>query len=234
MQIPGSEKQPQRTALVTGGLSGIGAAVVEHLKQQGCHVLVADIRDEADVVVDVSAPASAAAAVADAGRVDILVNSAGIVGPNGPFEQVTDQEWASTLDVNLSGTFYMCRAVVPQMVSRGWGRVVNLTSMAGKDGNPGLVPYSAAKAGVIGLTKALGKELATTGVLVNAVAPAVIATPMNGHTAPEVLERLVSLIPMRRLGRAEEVAELIGWLASDRCSFSTGAVYDISGGRATY
>jgi 3-oxoacyl-[acyl-carrier protein] reductase len=120
------------------------------------------------------------------------------------------------------------------MAERGWGRIVNLASIAGKEGNPGLTAYSASKAAVIGLTKALGKELATSGVLVNAVAPAVIETPMNAATAPEVLDRLVSLIPMRRLGRAEEVAELVAWLASERCSFSTGAVYDISGGRATY
>jgi 3-oxoacyl-[acyl-carrier protein] reductase len=128
----------------------------------------------------------------------------------------------------------MCRAVVPAMVDRGWGRVVNIASIAGKDGNPRLSAYSASKAAVIGLTKSLGKELATTGVLVNAVAPAVFETPMNADTAPEVLERLVSLIPMRRLGRAEELAALVAWLASDECSFSTGAVYDISGGRATF
>lgn len=232
---PSASLDPQpRTALVTGGLSGIGAAVAAHLKAQGCEVLAADIHEEADVVVDVSDPKAVAAATAAVGRVDILVNSAGIVGPNGPYQDVTDADWARTIEVNLTGTFLMCRAVIPQMVARGWGRVVNLASMAGKDGNPGLVPYSAAKAGVIGLTKALGKELATTGVLVNAVAPAVIETPMNARTAPDVLERLTNLIPMRRLGRAEEVAELIGWLASDRCSFSTGAVYDISGGRATY
>jgi 3-oxoacyl-[acyl-carrier protein] reductase len=128
----------------------------------------------------------------------------------------------------------MCRAVIPGMVERGWGRIVNFASMAGKDGNPNLSAYSASKAAVIGLTKSLGKELATAGVIVNAIAPAVIATEMNEKTAPDVLAHITSLIPMKRVGRPEEVAELVAWLASDRCSFSTGAVYDISGGRATY
>jgi NAD(P)-dependent dehydrogenase (short-subunit alcohol dehydrogenase family) len=134
----------------------------------------------------------------------------------------------------VTGTFHMCRAVVPGMRDRGWGRIVNLASMAGKDGNPRLGAYSASKAAVIGLTKSLGKELATSGVLVNAIAPAVIETPMNAANTPEVLEYMTSLIPMRRLGRPDEVAELVAWLASDKCSFSTGAVYDLSGGRATY
>jgi 3-oxoacyl-[acyl-carrier protein] reductase len=136
--------------------------------------------------------------------------------------------------VNVTGTFNLCRAFVPGMRERGWGRIVNLASMAGKDGNPNLSAYSASKAAVIGLTKSLGKELATSGVLVNAIAPAVIETPMNATTSPEVLRHITGLIPMGRVGRAEEVAELVAWLVSDKCSFSTGAVYDISGGRATY
>lgn len=235
MQSPsGATQERQRTALVTGGMSGIGAAVVDRLRSDGVRVIVADIDPAAELVVDVSSPGSVATAAAAAGVVDILVNSAGIVGPNGPFEEVTTTDWENALAINLSGTFFMCRALIPHMAARGWGRVVNMASMAGKDGNAGLAPYSASKAGVIGLTKSLGKELATSGVLVNAVAPAVIATPMNASTSDEVLARLTSLIPMRRLGRVEEVAELISWLASDRCSFSTGAVYDISGGRATY
>jgi 2-dehydro-3-deoxy-L-rhamnonate dehydrogenase (NAD+) len=164
----------------------------------------------------------------------VLVNSAGVVGPNKPLWEVSDEEWARTFEVNTTGIFRMCRAVVPGMAERGWGRIVNIASIAGKEGNPNLSAYSASKAAVIGMTKSLGKELATTGVLVNAIAPAVIETPMNAATAPEVLQRLVSLIPMRRLGQAAEVAELVAWLASDRCTFSTGAVYDISGGRATY
>jgi NAD(P)-dependent dehydrogenase (short-subunit alcohol dehydrogenase family) len=136
--------------------------------------------------------------------------------------------------VNVRGTFATCRAFVPGMRERGWGRIVNLASMAGKDGNPNMAPYSASKAAVIALTKSLGKELATSGVLANAIAPAVIETPMNADTSPAALAHITSLIPMRRVGRAEEVAELIAWLASDKVSFSTGAVYDISGGRATY
>jgi len=134
----------------------------------------------------------------------------------------------------VHGTFNTCQAFVPGMRERGWGRIVNIASMAGKDGNPNMSPYSASKAAVIALTKSLGKELATTGVLANAIAPAVIETPMNAATAPDALAHITGLIPMKRLGRAEEVAELIAWLASDRVSFSTGAVYDISGGRATY
>ena len=165
---------------------------------------------------------------------DILVNSAGIVGPNKPLLDTEPDEWRRVFDVNVLGTVATMKTFVPGMVERGWGRVVNFASMAGKDGNPGLSIYSASKAAVIALTKSAGKELATTGVLVNAIAPAVIATPMNATTAPEVLEHITSLIPMKRVGQPEEVAELVAWLASDRVSFSTGAVYDISGGRATY
>jgi 2-dehydro-3-deoxy-L-rhamnonate dehydrogenase (NAD+) len=204
------------------------------LSQDAITVITLDRSEDADVVADVTDAGAVAAALARIGRVDILVNSAGIVGPNKPLWEVSDDEWATTFAVNVTGTFHMCRAVVPGMRDRGWGRIVNLASMAGKDGNPRLGAYSATKAAVIGLTKSLGKELATSGVLVNAIAPAVIETPMNAANTPEVLEYMTSLIPMRRLGRPEEVAELVAWLASDKCSFSTGAVYDLSGGRATY
>jgi 2-dehydro-3-deoxy-L-rhamnonate dehydrogenase (NAD+) len=223
-----------RVAVITGGASGIGRASAERLAQDAITVVTLDRSQDADVVADVTDAGAVAAAVARIGRVDILVNSAGIVGPNKPLWEVTDDEWATTFAVNVTGTFHMCRAVVPGMRDRGWGRIVNLASMAGKDGNPRLGAYSATKAAVIGLTKSLGKELATSGVLVNAIAPAVIETPMNATNTPEVLEYMTSLIPMRRLGRPEEVAELVAWLASDKCSFSTGAVYDLSGGRATY
>jgi len=223
-----------RTAVITGGASGIGRASAQRLGQDGIRVVTLDVSGDADVVVDVTDPAAVGAAVEAVGPVDILVNSAGIVGPNKPLWEVSDQEWAATFAVNVTGTFHMCRAVVPGMRDRGWGRIVNLASMAGKDGNPRLGVYSATKAAVIGMTKSLGKELATSGVLVNAIAPAVIETPMNAANTPEVLEYMTSLIPMRRLGRPEEVAELVAWLASDKCSFSTGAVYDLSGGRATY
>ncbi|MGB3441563.1 MAG: SDR family NAD(P)-dependent oxidoreductase [Actinophytocola sp.] len=222
-----------RTALVTGGASGIGQACAELLAEEGLSVVTADLAPGADLRLDVTSPAAVEEAAAGL-AVDVLVNSAGIIGPNKPFTEVADDEWAATFAVNVTGVFQMCRAFVPGMVTRGWGRVVNVASIAGKEGNPNLAAYSASKAAVLGLTKSLGKELATSGVLVNAVAPAVIETPMNAATAPAVLDRLVSLIPMRRMGSAREVAELVAWLSSDRCSFSTGAVYDISGGRAVY
>jgi 3-oxoacyl-[acyl-carrier protein] reductase len=223
-----------RTAVVTGGASGLGQASAERLARDGVGVVTLDITHGADLSVDVTDAEAVRDAAERIGHVDILINSAGVIGPNRPLWEITDQEWARTLAVNVNGTFNLCRAFVPRMRDKGWGRIVNLASMAGKDGNPNLSAYSASKAAVIALTKSLGKELATTGVLVNAVAPAVIDTPMLGATSPEVLAHLTSLIPMRRVGRAEEVAELVAWLASDKCSFSTGAVYDISGGRATY
>ena len=197
-------------------------------------VVTADIAEGADVRLDVTDEAAVTAMLADLGTIDILLNSAGIVGPNKPLWETTAREWAETFAVNVHGTVAMCRAVVPAMRERGWGRIVNFASIAGKDGNPNLSAYSASKAAIVGLTKALGKELATDGVIVNAIAPAVIATEMNAKTAPDVLRHITSLIPMQRVGRPEEVAELVAWLVSERCSFSTGAVYDISGGRATY
>lgn len=221
-------------ALVTGGASGLGEAAAARLAREGYTVVTADLTTAADHQVDVSDPQQVADLADAVGPVDVLVNSAGIVGPNRPLCEIEPDEWDRTFAVNVRGTFNMCRAFVPGMTANGWGRIVNLASMAGKDGNPNLSAYSASKAAVIALTKSLGKELATTGVLVNAIAPAVIDTPMNAATDPDVLAHITSLIPMRRVGRADEVAELILWLASDKCSFSTGAVYDISGGRATY
>lgn len=221
-------------ALITGAASGLGAATAARLRADGIDVVTVDRTGDVDEVVDITD----AAAVDDLGArrpdIDILVNSAGIVGPNVPLLETSLDAWRQTLEVNVVGTVAMMRAFIPGMVERGWGRVVNFASMAGKDGNPNLAAYSASKAAVIALTKAAGKELATTGVIVNAIAPAVIATPMNETTAPEVLAHITSLIPMKRVGRPEEVAELVAWLTSDRVSFSTGAVYDISGGRATY
>ncbi len=223
-----------RTALITGGARGLGAATAERLRADGIRVITLDVAGEADVLVDITDEATFTAVAAEIGAVDILVNSAGIVGPGVPLIDTTAEDWRRVLEVNVLGTVATMRALVPGMVERGWGRVVNFASMAGKDGNPNLSIYSASKAAVIGLTKSAGKELATTGVLVNAIAPAVIATPMNADTDPEVLEHITSLIPMKRVGRPEEVAELVAFLTSDRVSFSTGAIYDISGGRATY
>lgn len=223
-----------RRALITGGQSGLGAACATRLRADGVEVLTIDLAAEADLSLDITDADAVAAAIADVGPVDILINSAGIVGPNVPFWEAPPERWRQTFDVNVHGLFNVTRAVIPGMIASGWGRIVNMASMAGKDGNPNLAAYSASKAAVIGLTKSLGKELAKTGVIVNAIAPAVIDTPMNAKTDPSVLAHITSLIPMGRVGRADEVAALVAWLASDECSFSTGAVYDISGGRATY
>lgn len=223
-----------RRALVTGGARGLGAATAARLRSDGIDVVTVDLVGDVDAVVDVTDEAAVADLADRVGTVDILVNSAGIVGPNKPLIETDAAQWRSTFDVNVLGTVSMMRSFIPGMVESGWGRVVNFASMAGKDGNPRLAVYSASKAAVIALTKSAGKELATTGVLVNAIAPAVIATPMNDTTSAEVLAHITSLIPMKRVGEASEVAELVAWLASDKLSFSTGAVYDISGGRATY
>ncbi len=223
-----------RTALVTGGLSGLGAATVTRLREDGVKVFTVDLADGADFQMDVTDFEAVAKLPAQLPRIDILVTSAGVVGPNIPLVQTTEQQWKSVFDINVLGTAAFIKAFAPGMVENHWGRIVTFASMAAKDGNPNLSIYSATKAAVVALTKSVGKELATSGVLVNAIAPAVIETPMNKNTSAEVLAHLTSLIPMKRIGKAEEVAELVAWLCSDKVSFSTGAVYDISGGRATY
>lgn len=224
----------ERNALVTGGLSGLGAAAAQRLRRDGITVFTVDISAGADFQMDVTDEDAVAALPKQLPPIDILVTSAGIVGPNLPIFQTSNQDWKNVFAVNVLGTTSFIRAFAPLMVERGWGRIVTFASMAAKDGNPNLSIYSATKAAVVALTKSVGKELATTGVLINSIAPAVIETPMNANTSPEVLEHLASLIPMKRIGKPEEVAELVAWLCSDKVSFSTGAVYDISGGRATY
>jgi 2-dehydro-3-deoxy-L-rhamnonate dehydrogenase (NAD+) len=223
-----------RTAVITGAARGLGAATAERLRRDGVRTVTIDLAGDVDHHLDITNEAALAEVAAAVGAVDILVNSAGIVGPADPLVKTRTEDWRKVLDVNVLGTVATMRAFIPGMVDRGWGRVVNFASMAGKDGNPNLSIYSASKGAVIALTKSAGKELATTGVLVNAIAPAVIATPMNADTAPDALAHITGLIPMKRIGRPEEVAELVAWLSSDAVSFSTGAVYDISGGRATY
>ena len=240
----------RRVAVVTGAARGIGAAVAARLARDGFRVAVADVDpqgarevatrlgDAFPIEVEVASEASVRAMV-DAvlereGRIDALVNNAGVAGQSAPIWDLPAGEWERVLAIDLSGVYYGCRAVLPPMIERGAGRIVNVASIAGKEGNPNDVPYSAAKAGVIGLTKAVAKEVATKGILVNAVTPAVIETPILEQVSAEHIEYMVSRVPMGRMGRPEEVATLIAWLCSDDCSFSTGAVFDISGGRATY
>ena len=224
----------RKKAIVTGGASGLGLACARRLSADGVEVISVDIASDADIRLDVSDWASVESAAKEVGAIDILVNSAGILGPFESLWEIENDKWARTLAVNLNGTFYTCKAFVPGMIQKGWGRIVNIASIAGKEGNPKFSAYAASKAAVIGMTKSLGKELATTGVLVNAVAPSVITSPMVDATPPEGMEYIRSRIPMQRFGRPEELAELVAWLTSEKVGFSTGAVYDISGGRATY
>jgi 2-dehydro-3-deoxy-L-rhamnonate dehydrogenase (NAD+) len=240
-----------RTAFVTGAGRGIGLAITQRLLADGARVVMVD-RDAAAVegaakrlggaaramVADVTRTADVNAAVTAAhdwhGRLDIVVNNAGITGRSFPTWELTDDDWHQVMAVDLTSVFLVCRAAVKLMRERRRGRIVNIASIAGKEGNATLVPYSTAKAGVIGLTKALAKEVATEGILVNAVAPAVIGTDMLQQMEKSTVDMLIAKIPMGRVGKPEEVAALVAWLASDECSFSTGAVYDLSGGRATY
>ena len=242
-----------RVAVITGGAQGIGYATAERLLRSGatvvlwdadagrlpascaalsalgpCHGLVVELTDEA-AVAD-----AAARTVAEHGSLDILVNNAGITGGNGPTWALAPEVWRRVLEVNLVAPYLTCRAVVPGMVARGWGRIVNIASVAGKEGNPNASHYSASKAGLIALTKSLGKELAQTGVLVNAITPAVAKTAMFDQMTQQQIDYMLGKIPMGRFVQPDEIAAMVAWLCSEDCSFTTGGVFDITGGRATY
>ena len=240
-----------KTALVTGAARGIGFAIASRLATDGARVALLDLDAAAaeaaakkigggaiSLAADVTKAADVDGAVrrvVDAwGRLDILVNNAGITGRSFPIWELSDEDWRRVIDADLTSVFLCCRAGVKVMLGQGGGRIINIASIAGKEGNPTLVPYSAAKAGVIGLTKALAKEVCTRGILVHAVAPAEIGTELLQQMEQSTVDVLISKIPMGRVGRPEEVAALVAWLASDDCSFTTGAVHDLSGGRATY
>jgi 3-oxoacyl-[acyl-carrier protein] reductase len=243
----------QQTAIVTGAARGIGLAIAARLLASGARVSLWD-RDAAALEqaasalagqgevqtadIDVTDPAAVEAAAAlVAGRfgaIHVLVNNAGITGGNLPTWEIPVEEWRRVIEVDLTGVFLCCKAVVPHLLAAGYGRVVNIASIAGKEGNPNACHYSAAKAGVIGLTKSLGKELAKRGVVVNCVTPAVIETDIFRQMTPQHIEYMLSRVPMGRFGQKEEAAALVAWLCSRECSFSTGAVFDLSGGRATY
>ncbi len=242
-----------RIAVITGGAQGIGMATAQRFLASGASVVLWD-RDAArlaqavselaaagpcsgqtvELTDEASVAAATAATLARHGRIDILVNNAGITGGNAPTWQLSPAVWRQVVEVNLIAPFLTCRAVVPQMIAQGYGRIVNIASVAGKEGNPTASHYSASKAGLIGLTKSLGKELATQGVLVNAVAPAAARTAIFDQMAPEHIAYMLGKIPMGRLVDVTEIAGMVAWLASEDCSFSTGAVFDLSGGRATY
>jgi 2-dehydro-3-deoxy-L-rhamnonate dehydrogenase (NAD+) len=242
-----------RVAVVTGGAQGIGFEIAQRFLQSGARVVVWDIdaaqleagckllaalgpttgrlvelTDEAEVA------AATAAAVAALGRIDILVNNAGITGGNGSTWTLDPAVWRRVIEVNLIAPYLTCRHVAPQMISQGYGRIVNIASVAGKEGNPNASHYSASKAGLLALTKSLAKELATQGVLVNAVTPAVAKTAMFAQMTQAQIDYMLSKIPMGRLLEPHEIAAMVAWLASEDCSFTTGAVFDITGGRATY
>ncbi len=240
-----------KTALVTGAARGIGLAIASRFAADGARVALLDLDGAAadaaakkvgggaialaaDVTKALEVEAAVSRVVQEWGRLDILVNNAGITGRSFPIWELSDEDWRRVIDADLTSVFLCCRAAVKVMLRQGGGRIINIASIAGKEGNPTLVPYSAAKAGVIGLTKALAKEVCTRGILVHAIAPAVIGTELLQQMEKSTVDLLVAKIPMGRVGRPEEVAALAAWLASDDCSFTTGAVHDLSGGRATY
>lgn len=241
-----------RKAVVTGGASGIGLAIARRLTVSGATVAIWDLSESALAVakaslasestlqflVDVSDDGAVTAATTETinalGWVDILVNSAGITGPNAPVEQYQVDDWQRVLAINLTGIFLTCRALIPQMRTANYGRVVNVASVAGKEGNPNAAAYSASKAGVIALTKALGKELASTGITINCVTPGAVRTALFEQMSQAHIDYMLSKIPMGRFGTPDEIAAMVAWLCTEESSFSTGATFDLSGGRATY
>jgi len=242
-----------KTALVTGAARGIGKAIASRLLKDGLAVAIVDIDEAAarkaaaelasqgesfPIAADITDTASVAAMVDRIlkrySSIDVLVNNAGIGGRAAPVIEYPEEEWRRILAVNLDAVFYCCKAVLPSMLARGSGRIINVASISGKEGNPNMSAYSSSKAGVIGFTKALAKEVATKGIYVNCITPAVIETELLTQLTDDAVNYMVSKIPMNRVGKPDEVAALVSWLASEECSFSTGAVFDISGGRATY
>ena len=243
-----------KTAFVTGAARGIGLAIVERLARDGAAVTAVDLdfdtqaREAAALAArglrvraaacDVTSRADVERAVADAetalGPIDVLVNNAGIAGRAAPLEELSDRDWQRVMEIDVTSVFLCSQAVIRGMKARRSGRIINVASIAGKEGNPNMIPYSTAKAGVIGFTKALAKEVAQLGVYVNAISPAVIETPILQQLTPEQVQYMVQRIPLGRVGQPHEVAALVAWLASDECSFTTGQCIDISGGRATY
>ncbi|MEZ7844744.1 MAG: SDR family NAD(P)-dependent oxidoreductase [Rhodospirillales bacterium] len=242
-----------QSAIITGGARGIGLAIAQRLESEGARVSLWEIDPAAveearstfknpdnvhSCTVNVGDPASVDAAgkktIADLEKVDVMVNSAGVAGANALVKEYDVEEWQKVIDINLNGVFYCCRALVGHMEDNGYGRIVNIASIAGKEGNPTASAYSASKAGVIGLTKSLGKETALSGVTVNCITPAAVKTAIFDQISQKHIDFMLSKIPMSRFGKVEEMANLVAWLASEECSFSTGGVFDISGGRATY
>ena len=242
-----------RTAVVTGGARGIGRAITERMLASGAAVAIWDLDAAAmtqtagelaaqgvvsthpvELTDQAAVRAAAEATLARHGAVDILVNNAGITGGNAPTWELAVEEWRRVVEVNLIGPYLACSALIPGMVARGYGRVVNIASVAGKEGNPNASHYSASKAGMIALTKSLGKELAGKGVLINCVTPAAAKTDIFKQMSPAQIDYMLSKIPMGRFVDVQEIAALACWLATEDCSFSTGATFDISGGRATY
>ena len=239
-----------RVAIITGGARGIGLAVARRLRAGGATLVLWDVLESAleEAVSTVAASASAIVDVTDAqqidraardvierfGRIDILVNSAGITGPNHPLWEYPPADFERVFRINVTGTYLCCRAVVPSMRARGYGRIINLASLAGKEGTPNASAYSASKAAVIAMTKSLSKELAQDGVIVNAVAPAAARTEMLGQMTEQHVAIMLAKSPMGRFAEADEIAAMVAWMASEDCSFTTGATFDCSGGRAVY